>query len=94
MKPDSSVQFMTANDVNNQGPTPPDPHTGIKFSPWQRVVAVRVCVISKTYETSGVSLGEGSWTGCDGVLNTVKDPAVRKTYTQIFSIKNHLREVY
>jgi type IV pilus assembly protein PilW len=89
----SSVQFMKANDMDSQSPFK-DPKTNKTFSPWQRVVAVRVCVISKTYETSGVSLGGGSWNDCDDVPKKATDSAVRKTYTQIFGIKNHLRDLY
>jgi type IV pilus assembly protein PilW len=96
MESDSKVKFFNAHVVKAQGTTAPDPVTGKTFSPWQRVVAVRVCVISKTYETSGVSVGGGTWTGCDGVLKTAAatDSAVRKTYTQIFGIKNHLKVLY
>ena len=77
---DKSIQFFGADHVAD----------------WQRVVAVRVCVISRTYETSGVSVGGNSWTDCDGNEQTApaKDFSVRKTYTQIFGIKNHQMVIY
>lgn len=90
---DSSVEFMKANKVSALDPIK-DPMTNETFFAWQRVVAVRVCVISKTYETSGVSAGVGSWTDCDGDQKTASDSAVRKTYTQIFGVKNHQRVMY
>jgi type IV pilus assembly protein PilW len=94
--PDSSVEFMKANKVDELDNLLPvvDPITNETFTAWQRVVAVRVCVVSKTYETSGVSLGDGSWTDCDDVPKNSTDLAVRKTYTQIFGIKNRQRVVY
>jgi type IV pilus assembly protein PilW len=91
--PDSPVKFMDANGMKDEEETK-DPMTNEILYPWQRVVAVRVCVVSRTYETSGVSAGVGSWTDCNGIQKTALDSDVRKTYTQIFGIKNHQRGIY
>ena len=88
------IKFLPANKVNSEGALL-DPATGENLSAWQRVVAVRVCVISKTYETSGVSVGKFSWIDCNGnAVPAASDSAVRKNYTQVFGVKNHLRVLY
>ena len=88
------IKFLPADEVGNEG-TIVNPSTGEIMPPWKRVLAVRVCVISKTYETAGVSLENNVWTDCNGNTHTsTDDTAIRKNYTQIFGVKNHLRVLY
>ncbi len=86
------VEFFTADKVKDQGSLEID---GVNLAPWQRVVAVRVCVISKTYQTANaVSSGPQQWQDCSGATQPAGDSSLRKTYTQVFSVRNHLKASY
>jgi type IV pilus assembly protein PilW len=71
---------------------------GNSIPAWGRVVAVRICVVSKTYG-SNARLADKSgalrtWTKCDGTTADVTDGAIRKTYTQSFGLRNYLNRTY
>lgn len=67
---------------------------GETYERWRRVLAVRVCVVSKTFETASPSVSSPNWKKCDGTSVVADDRSIRKTYTQTFGIKNHLNTVY
>lgn len=86
--------FVPANQVAGLGALEID---GVLLQPWQRVVAVRICVISRTYlSANATSSGPQQWQDCNGVTQTASasDLSVRKTYTQVFSVRNHLKASY
>ncbi len=88
------VEFMSADLVDSEGTLDVD---GVILAPWRRVVAVRVCVVSRTYESANaVSSGPQQWQDCAGVTQTATatDRSLRKTYTQVFSVRNHLNAAY
>jgi type IV pilus assembly protein PilW len=87
-----NLRFVDADLIGSQGPITVN---GEAIDPWRRVLAVRVCVVSKTFEMVSASVSASpSWTRCDGTTVAASDRAVRKTYTQTFGIKNHLNTVY
>lgn len=79
-------------DADNVGTDPKD---------WQRVVAVRVCVLVKSIDAAGTKLrnetgGGRSYVGCDGqtVAQADGDSAVYKTFTQTFGVRNRQGGTY
>lgn len=85
------ARFFTAAQVNALGNTTID---GVVFAPWERVSAVRVCVIARTFE-SPAALGSAAaaprqFTNCDGGLTNqaATDLTLRKTYVQVFGLRN------
>jgi type IV pilus assembly protein PilW len=63
------------------------------MTPWERVVAVRVCVISRTFQSStaiAASLSAPTYVDCNGAeqTNAAGDTSLRKTYIQVFGLRN------
>jgi type IV pilus assembly protein PilW len=92
MDSDSRVpeRYLTASQVNTLGDLVVD---GITYSRWDRVTAARVCVIARTYQTSAAlspSDAPPTYTNCDGdrVSNPSGDTSVKKTYIQVFGLRN------
>ena len=71
---------------------------GTSIPAWGRVVAVRICVISKTYggnaRLADKSGTPRTWTKCDGSSVAATDGAIRKTYTQSYGLRNFLNRTY
>ena len=86
-----NLRFVDADVVRSLGSIPVN---GEMIEPWRRVLAVRVCVVSKTFEMAMTSVSKPNWTKCDGTSVVASDRSIRKTYTQTFGIKNHLNTVY
>ena len=82
-------RYFTATQVNALTNTTID---GEVLTPWQRVIAVRVCVIARTYE-SPASISDGSYESCDGTLQT-GDNTLRKTFVQVFGMRNRQSATY
>jgi type IV pilus assembly protein PilW len=90
------TQFYTASQV---GGLPTITFGGQQFRPWEQVIAVRVCVIARTFQ-SAVALSSGAvpptYVGCDGAINTnaAGDSSIRKTYIQTFGVRNRQGSTY
>ncbi len=86
----AAVRFVNANQVNDPSVAPPG-----TLPPWQRVVAVRVCLVTQTFESATAATSTPQqWQGCDDTLQTPTDLSVRKTFTQVFTVRNHLNATY
>lgn len=90
-----ATAYYTAAQVPALGAVTID---GNSIPAWGRVVAVRVCVVSKTYggnaRLADKSGTPRSWTKCDGTATAATDSAIRKTYTQSFGLRNFLNRTY
>lgn len=82
-------RFYTASEVNALGNVEIDGET---LRPWARVVAVRVCVIARTYETAA-SISTDQYEDCSGTLQS-GDRSLRKTYAQVFGVRNRQTFTY
>ena len=82
-------RFYTATEVNALANVTID---GATVRPWQRVIAVRVCVIARTFETNA-SISAGKYEDCSGAQQT-GDGSLRKTYVQVFGIRNRQTFTY
>jgi type IV pilus assembly protein PilW len=69
---------------------------GVTKTAWQRVAAVRVCVVAKTLDSSVRQTATGSYTDCDGVLvnYTGADRAIYQTRTRVFGVRNNLTRTF
>jgi type IV pilus assembly protein PilW len=92
--------FYTASYVtNNLGSVTVDTGTGpILLPPWSRVVAVRVCIMTKSMGASP-RIGDASgsartYVDCNGVTVTPTDANLRKRFVQIFAVRNRLNQVF
>jgi type IV pilus assembly protein PilW len=82
-------RFYTASQVSGMSDITID---GEVFRPWARVVAVRVCVIARTYEARA-ALTTDTYEDCDGAQKP-GDGSLRKTYTQVFGLRNRQTKSY
>jgi type IV pilus assembly protein PilW len=76
------------------------PIDGKLLSPWARVAAVRICVLSQTYGApSRLNDATGAlrtYEACDGTSKPqpLTDRSTHKTYTQVFGLRNFLNKTY
>lgn len=90
------VAFYTAPQVTALGNLVIN---GKSTAPWARVVAVRVCVIGRTFQ-SAVATRPGAgvlrYEGCNGALvdQPANDLSLRKTYVQVFGLRNRQTYTY
>lgn len=82
-------RFYTASEVNALGTLSID---GEVLRPWARVVAVRVCVIARSYEARA-ALTTDTYEDCNGAQKP-GDGSLRKTYTQVFGLRNRQTRSY
>lgn len=82
-------RFYTASEVNGLGDLTID---GEVLRPWARVVAVRVCVIARSYEARA-ALTTDTYEDCNGTQKS-GDGSLRKTYTQVFGLRNRQTKSY
>jgi type IV pilus assembly protein PilW len=90
------TNFYAADRVQPLGDVTID---GTALSAWQRVVAVRVCVIARTFQTAvaiNASASTPTYQDCDGnvVTNAIGDASLRKTYVQVFGVRNRQTATY
>lgn len=86
------MQFVNANAVAGLGSLTVD---GVTQSAWRRVVAVRVCMVARTFEAGGAAASTPQqWQDCSETTQTATDQSVRKVFTQVFSVRNHLNATY
>lgn len=73
---------------------------GKSLTPWARVAAVRICVLSKTYggpsrinDTAGALR---TYQDCEGTVKTqaLTDRSTYKLYSQVFGLRNFLNKTY
>lgn len=90
-------QFYNASEVAALGTAVID---GKTLSPWARVAAVRICVLSQTYggasriaDTAGALR---TYQLCDGTSQQqpLTDRSIHKTYVQVFGLRNFLNKTY
>ncbi len=89
-------RFYKANQVAALGAVT---ISGRSFAAWERVVAVRVCVIARTYQSAAAinsSAAAPAYLDCDGtqVTNGAGDSSLRKTYVQVFGVRNRQSATY
>jgi type IV pilus assembly protein PilW len=90
------TRYYTATEVNGLGTVAIG---GRNMAAWERVAAVRVCVVARTFQTSAAVAPTGSppsYTDCDGtaVTNAAGDASLRKTYVQVFGVRNRQSATY
>ncbi len=64
---------------------------------WQRVVAVQVCVLTKTLDNSARQVSaQGSYTDCDGTTITysASDRSLYERQTRVFGVRNNLTATF
>lgn len=92
-------KFYTAAEFSSI-PLPTLTIDGKSLAPWSRVVAVRICVLSRTYgapsklaDTTGALR---TYQACDGssVQQPLTDRSTHKAYTQVFGLRNFLNKTY
>ncbi|MDM0039474.1 PilW family protein [Variovorax sp. J22G21] len=90
---ESPARFYTATAVSALPSV--DINGDIKTG-WQRVVAVQVCVLSKTLDAAARQTASGSYVDCDGttVNYTTTDRAIYRQQTRIFGIRNNLTKTF
>lgn len=85
------ARFHTATEVNALGNLTIG---GVNFTPWERVSAVRVCVIARTFEAPAAlrsaAAAPRQFENCEGGLTTqaANDLSLHKTYIQVFGLRN------
>lgn len=90
-------RFYNATEVTALGNRTID---GVSLRPWQRVVAVRVCLITKTLPGTGKIADKTdqlrTYTDCNNAIVTpsANDPAIYKRYVQVFALRNRLNQGY
>ena len=91
------TKFYTAPDVETLGTVTID---GKLLSPWARVAAVRICVMSQTYgvpsRLKDATGAQRSYQLCNGQSKEqpLTDRSTHKTYTQVFGLRNFLNKTY
>ena len=85
----AAQRFYNATEVQALGSVTID---GQVYGPWARVIAVRVCVISRTFE-SKAAVTTDTYQDCDGNQQT-GDGSLRRTYTQVFGVRNRQTFTY
>jgi type IV pilus assembly protein PilW len=89
-------RFYTATEVSALGTAV----IGTRSIPaWERVVAVRVCVIARTYQSATAIAATASpptYQDCNDatVTNASGDTSLRKTYVQVFGVRNRQSGTY
>ena len=93
----SPQSFLTASQVSA---LPVATIDGVQVKGWGRVVAVRVCVVAQSL-TTGSKLAETATAGrtfidCNGreQNQAASDTRVRKSYTQVFGVRNRQNMTY
>jgi type IV pilus assembly protein PilW len=97
--PDNPIpaRFYTAAEIAGLGGF--TTANGAARGPWWRVSAVRVCVIGRTFQTNA-AIAPGAapltYTDCAGgtVNQDASDRSLRKTYVQVFSVRNRNTMTY
>jgi type IV pilus assembly protein PilW len=90
-------RFHTATEVNALTPAVIN---GVSVGAWGRVAAVRICVIGRTHETPAAVAPAGGTTlqfqDCTGALvnQAATDRSIRRTYIQVFGIRNRQTASY
>lgn len=90
---ESPARFFTATEVSAQPAATID---GQSKTAWQRVVAVQVCIVTKTLDASVRQTSSGSYVDCDGVSRSFSgaDRAIYKQQTRIFGVRNNLTRTF
>lgn len=90
---EAPARFFTAAEVNG---LPAATVNGESKTAWQRVVAVQVCVVTKTLDASVRQTSSGNYVDCDGasVAFAGSDRAVYKQQTRIFGVRNNLTRTF
>jgi len=90
---EAPARFFTATEVNGLSVATIN---GESKTGWQRVVAVQVCVMTRTLDASVRQTSGGSYVDCDGtsVSFTDSDRAVYKQQTRIFGVRNNLTRTF
>ncbi|SEF22588.1 PilW family protein [Variovorax sp. NFACC27] len=90
---EAPARFFTAAEV---GGLPVATINGERKTAWQRVVAVQVCVVTKTLDATVRQTSSGSYVDCDGasVAFADSDRAVYKQQTRIFGVRNNLTRTF
>jgi type IV pilus assembly protein PilW len=88
------ARFYTATDVNGLSAVT---ISGRSMAPWERVAAVRVCVIARTFQiATAQNASPPTYVDCNGVTqtNATGDNSIRKTYVQTFGVRNRQSATY
>lgn len=95
-------KFYSATDVGNlawiEVDDPPFPK--VVTPPWSRVVAVRVCVMTKslgaTPKIANAASALGTYVDCKDatVPKAANDFSLRKRFVQVFAVRNRLNQVF
>jgi type IV pilus assembly protein PilW len=88
------ARFYTATEVNGLSNVT---ISGRSMAPWERVAAVRVCVIARTFQiATAQNASPPTYVDCAGVTqtNATGDNSIRKTYVQTFGVRNRQSATY
>ena len=93
--------FYTATQVNALNSVTVDTGTGpILLSPWSRVVAVRVCIMTKSMGASpkigDASGSQRTYVDCNDATVTpaTTDTSLRKRFVQVFAVRNRMNQSF
>jgi type IV pilus assembly protein PilW len=79
------TQFIAADEIEDLGSVSVG---GGNYSGWQRVIAVRVCVLTRSFSGTALADAGASVTGCFGESYTAPSGVVVRKSEQVFSLKN------
>ncbi len=88
-------KFYTATEVNNLLTVSID---GVPMSPWARVSAVRVCLMTRTLGGSAKIADKAgalrTYLDCadQTITQAATDPSIRKRHVQVFGVRNKLNQ--
>jgi type IV pilus assembly protein PilW len=88
------ARFYTATEVNGLSNVTIG---GRSMAPWERVAAVRVCVIARTFQiATAQNASSPTYVDCAGVTqtNATGDNSIRKTYVQTYGVRNRQSATY
>lgn len=92
------TRFYTATEMNNAGTVPSLNIRGQNLTSWQRVTAVRVCVLTRTLggntRISDVAGSPSTYRDCSGVEKNQPSGYQMARYEQTFGVRNALRLSY
>lgn len=87
----STGQYLNAASMQTLASATTDPNA----NPWKLTTAIKVCILARSIEAVRLQ-GSAAYTmvDCNGTTRTFTDGIERRTFTQVFALKNKLNEIY
>jgi type IV pilus assembly protein PilW len=82
--------FLSADDLSELADETIDGET---YSPWERVVSVRACVLVRSFSNTELAQGGVGFVDCNNQPYSPPTGVMVRRFTQTFGIKNRLTRV-